>query len=263
MRQALVLVPLCALLAGCGGRGVSVASHKDLRTPLEKAAQAGDLAEVRRLLTSGSNPNDRFGLFGAPLYAAALSNHNAEVIRALIGAGANPNGRGLRGLEEGLNGIRTCYGSPLRYAASRGYLENVRTLLDSGASVQEVQKSPCMSKLVVGRLKPPLIDLLVQHGLDIFASDEFGRNELHWALQPPSVANFEGIEYLVHAGVPLGARDHTGKTPLAYWREPRDFETHWFRAWLNERLLGDAVVRRQRENRAKISALLECSGALL
>jgi hypothetical protein len=77
------------------------------------------------------------------------------------------------------------------------------------------------------------------------------------------VANFEGIEYLVRAGMPLGARDHAGKTPLAYWPEPRDFETHWFRVWLIDRLGGDAEVRRQRENRAKISALLESSGALL
>ena len=39
--------------------------------------------------------------------------------------------------------------------------------------------------------------------------------------------------------------------PLAYWRKPRDFETHWFRAWLIDRLGGDSEVQRQRENRAK------------
>jgi hypothetical protein len=108
-----------------------------------------------------------------------------------------------------------------------------------------------------------MIDLLVQHGLDIFAIDKLGRNELHLALHPPSVANVEAIEYLVRAGVPLGARDHAGKTPLAYWRKPRDFETHWFRAWLIDRLGGDSEVQRQRDNRAKVSALLESSGALL
>jgi hypothetical protein len=115
----------------------------------------------------------------------------------------------------------------------------------------------------VGWLKPPVIDLLVQHGLDIFAIDELGRNELHIALAPHVVPNFEGIEYLVRAGVPLNARDHTGRTPLAYWREPRDFEAHWFREWLFERLSADPSFRQQRENRAKISAFLERSGALL
>jgi hypothetical protein len=171
--------------------------------------------------------------------------------------GANPNGRG----EEG----NICWVSPLSHAASIGDLENTRTLLESGAAVT---KSRC-SKLVTGWLKPPVIDLLVQHGLDIFAIDELGRNQLHIALAAPAVANFEAVEYLVHAGVPLNARDHAGKTPLAYWRAPRDFETHWFRAWLIERLsarLSDdapEVFRHERENRAKISALLERLGALL
>src|SRR5258708_11509735 len=172
MKRELALVPLCALLASCGG-GFYVASNKDMRTPLEKAAQAGDLAEVQRLLASGADPNDRGGVFGSPLNAAALRNHNAEVIRALITAGANPNGR----RDEG----NTCWSSPLWNAASMGDVENTRTLVDSGASVA---KSRC-SKLVVGWLKPPIIDLLVQHGLDVFAIDALGRNELHIALAPP------------------------------------------------------------------------------
>jgi alpha-amylase/alpha-mannosidase (GH57 family) len=77
------------------------------------------------------------------------------------------------------------------------------------------------------------------------------------------VPNFEGIEYLVNAGVPLNARDQGGKTPLAYWREQRDIERHWFRVWLIERLVDDPEFRHQRDSRAKISALLERSGAQL
>jgi hypothetical protein len=140
-----------------------------------------------------------------------------------------------------------------------GELENTRTLLDSGAAIP---RSRC-SNLVVGWLKPPVIDLLRQHGLNIFATDQLGRNELHIALAPPVVPNLEGIEYLVNAGVPMNARDHRGKTPLAYWREPRDIESHWFRVRLIERLSDDAEFRQQRDNRAKVSALLERSGAQL
>jgi ankyrin repeat protein len=221
-----------------------------MRTPLERAAQTGDLAEVQRLLASGADPIVR-GVFGSPLFSAVLRNNNAGVIRALIAAGANPNGRG----EEG----NRCWVSPLLSAASMGDPENTRTLLASGATLPE---SRC-SMLLVGWLKPPVIDLLVQHGLDILAVDELGRNELHIALAPRVVPNFEGIEYLVRAGVPLNARDHAGRTPLAYWRELRDYEAHWFRKWLFERLSAGPGFRQQRENRAKISALLERSGALL
>ena len=93
--------------------------------------------------------------------------------------------------------------------------------------------------------------------------DENRRNELHLALAPPVVAPHEEIEYLVRAGVPLNARDRWGKTPLAYWREPRDYEMHWFRVWLMERVTSDPDFQREREDRAKITALLAHSGAVL
>ena len=119
------------------------------------------------------------------------------------------------------------------------------------------------SKLAVAWLKPPVLDLLVQHGFNLQYVDPHGRNELHLALAPPVVPPPGGIEYLLHSGVPLNARDSSGKTPLAYWREPRDFESHWFTTWLFERLGDDSYPQEQRENRARISALLERSGALL
>jgi hypothetical protein len=90
-----------------------------------------------------------------------------------------------------------------------------------------------------------------------------GRNEFHIALAPPVVPVVEGIEYLVRSGVPLNARDRSGKTPLAYWREPRDFEIHWISTWLFARLSDDPYFRQQHANRAKISAVLERPGALL
>jgi hypothetical protein len=64
-------------------------------------------------------------------------------------------------------------------------------------------------------------------------------------------------------GVPLNARDRLGKTPLAYWREPRDCEMHWFRVWLIERVTSDPDFQREREDRAKIFAFLARSGAVL
>jgi len=132
-----------------------------------------------------------------------------------------------------------------------------RVLLEAGASINQ----PGCSKLLVGWLKAPIVDVLVGHGLNLNAVDENGRNELHLALARPVVAPHEGIEYLVRAGVPLNARDRWGKTPLAYWRESRDYEMHWFRAWLMERVTGDPDFRREREDRAKISAFLARSGA--
>jgi hypothetical protein len=50
---------------------------------------------------------------------------------------------------------------------------------------------------------------------------------------------------------------------MARHRWPIGVESHWFRAWLIERLSDDVEFRQQRDNRAKISALLDRSGAQL
>jgi ankyrin repeat protein len=251
MLRLVVLLLFLALLTGCSGWGFSYANNKDKRAPLERAAQEGDAAEVSRLLASGADPNDRGGVFGSPLDAAALRKNNVEVIRILLTAGANPNGRDQE--------ANQCWTGPLSSAASMGAIENTRVLLDAGASINQRR----CSKLIVGWLKAPIIDLLIAHGLNLNAVDENGRNELHLALAPPVVAPLEGIEYLVRAGAPLNARDRWGKTPLAYWREPRDYEIHWFSRWLIERLGGDPDFQREHKDRAKISAFLARSGAIL
>src|SRR5690348_5027112 len=113
MGRALLVLSLSVVLAGCGAE-ISTANNKDMRTPLEKAAQAGDLAELQRLLASGADPYDRAGVYGSPLNAAASRNHYADVIRALVAAGAKPNGRGDDG--------KTCWAPPPLYAASMGDL---------------------------------------------------------------------------------------------------------------------------------------------
>jgi ankyrin repeat protein len=123
MMRILALLPFFALLIGCGRWGFSYGNGKDLRTPLEKAAQEGDLEAVKRLLASGIDPNDG-GMFGAPLNSAVLRKDNVEVIRALVAAGANPNGRSQDGAG--------CWAA--------------RALLESGASI----KPPKCSRLVVG-----------------------------------------------------------------------------------------------------------------
>jgi hypothetical protein len=245
MWRLAVLLSLLTLLAGCGS-GVFFISHGDnvdRRTPLEKAAQEGNLAEVSGLLAAGADPNGPAGVFHCPLNAAAGRSDNVEVIRVLLAAGANPNGRAMDNAP--------CWPSPLAYAAGTGDVENTRALLDAGASIQS-NRCPL---LPVVWLKPPIVDLLVERGLDLNRVDEAGRNELHIALAPPMVPQSEAVQRLLQAGVPLSARDNSGKTPLDYWREPHECDQFRLSTWLFERF-GDSYFRTQRENRAKISALL-------
>jgi hypothetical protein len=124
MMRILALLPFFALFIGCGQWGFSYGNGKDLGTQLEKPAQEGDLEAVKRLLASGIDPNDGGGMFGAPLNSAALWRTTSKSSRALVAAGANPNGRSQDGAG--------CWAA--------------RALLESGASI----KPPKCSRLVVG-----------------------------------------------------------------------------------------------------------------
>lgn len=106
--------------------------------------------------------------------------------------------------------------------------------------------------------------LLVAHGLDTLQVDKYGRNLLHQMLRWDPGPKPELVRYLIRVGVPLNARDDEGKTPLAYWKEPRWFELHPFRCWVViECLANHQTISAQQAIRANISALLERSGARL
>jgi ankyrin repeat protein len=245
-----LVISLTATFTGCG---CSIATTSDdQRTPLEKAAQQSNLAEVRRLLDSGTDPNAPTVMFGSPLHAAAFGRANAaDTVRLLISAGANPNGRRPE--------PNRCWVSPLFHAAVSGDVESATVLLDAGASITE---QPHCSQWNAGWLEPGILNLLVSRGLDLKRVDSVGRNQLQFALAPPLLPRTAAIEYLIRAGVPINARDKHGRTPLACWKEPRDFETHWFRTWLLERLAEDSYLEQQRRTRKEITTLLTRSGAI-
>ena len=246
-----VLMCSAVILAGCE-YSVATSGNVDERTPLEKAAQDGSLAEVKRLLASGANPNETSGRLGSPLTAAAFRRNNSHIVRVLLGAGADPNGRRPEG--------NRCWVSPLTHAATNGDMGTVTVLLDAGASLEE---QPDCSTLRAARLEPPMLDLLVSRVLNLQRVDKYGRNHLHIALSPPSVPRPAAIEYLIRTGVPVNARDNQGLTPLAYWEEPRWVEEHWFQTWLIERLSGDPEFQRQRKAREEITRMLSRSGAVI
>src|SRR5580692_5898524 len=127
VRFALALLGLI-LLSSCAGD--LSADHADHRTPLERAAAGGNVDEVRRILASGSDPNAHGETWTWPLEAAAERPHNAEVIRALLAAGANPDPRGI----EDYVGD-----SPLYRAVVIEDVDNARALLEAGASIKSDQ----------------------------------------------------------------------------------------------------------------------------
>ena len=94
----------------------------DSADELRRAASAGDVAAVERLLAAGA-PVDAANAYGATALLMAADRGRLEVVRLLLARGADVD------LKDSYYG-----GSPVAAAAQRGHLEVVKLLLEKGAS---------------------------------------------------------------------------------------------------------------------------------
>ena len=119
-------MPALVLIAGAFGQTPG-ASSTSPDVALHKAAREGDLAKLRSLLDSGSDPNQRDSDGIRPLVDAVAAGQ-LNAVRALLAAGASPN------LPS--SGGRT----PLIEAAVRGQIEIARLLIAGGADLNIAER---------------------------------------------------------------------------------------------------------------------------
>jgi ankyrin repeat protein len=101
------------------------------------------------LIGAGADPNERDGAGATPLYRAALAG-DLELVRRLLRAGADPN---LRSPPVGGTLDEPASGLPLVEAVKRGRLDMARTLIAAGARVNvrdAERKSPLFWAIVSG-----------------------------------------------------------------------------------------------------------------
>ncbi|MDX2212680.1 MAG: ankyrin repeat domain-containing protein [Oculatellaceae cyanobacterium bins.114] len=128
---------------------------EEASTPLGAAVLKGDANTVRTLLQAGANPNPS-AWYEPPVLVIAARKGDVEIVQALIAAGANVN----RGFDE----------LPLHTAAEEGHLEVVRLLLEAGADVEgyeEDEWTALMAASFAGYLA--IAQLLVERGADVNA----------------------------------------------------------------------------------------------
>jgi ankyrin repeat protein len=130
MRRLLCLVPALLLTVGCAYLSGEPA------TELSRAAQAGDLPEVRRLLASGANPNAPVAGFRiSPLGWAARGGHT-EVMAALLDGGArSEQPSGINGWTPLVHAIHVEQETSVRFLLSRTHpgKESMRAALRMAA----------------------------------------------------------------------------------------------------------------------------------
>ena len=135
------------------------------------AVNAGDTAQLRRLIDAGADCNARNADGATPLMLAAHSG-SLDLVQALIAAGADVNARDERG-----------WGALMKSAynpdVDRGFAEVTAALIDAGADVEApitYGVRPLM--LAAGYGETAVVETLLRAGADVLARNDGGYTAL-------------------------------------------------------------------------------------
>lgn len=170
------------------------------------ASQAGRLDQVKALLAAGALPNGADEPGQRPLLAAIAAGHT-EIVRLLLQRGASPNVKGPQG--------RT----PLGMAAASGQLRIVRLLLRADADINARSDNRATALHEAVRFDhPEIVRQLLAAGPDTAHYDREGLHPLALAAVP---GRLSCLQALLEAGIAADLPDRSGLTAL-YWARRYD-----------------------------------------
>ncbi len=196
------VVAMIALAAGFGLPAIAVGQVADDATPLHRAAHAGDLAAVARLLDA-SGEVDAATRHGVTPLALASARGHAAVVETLLGAGADPN----RGSPEGE--------TPLMAAARSGAPGSVAALLRHGAAAgvdaREGWRGQTALMWAAAEGHAAVVPLLAAAGAAVDTRSDGGFTPLAFAVRAGHGA---AVEALLAAGADVDLALPAGTSPL-------------------------------------------------
>ena len=226
---ALLTVPAALVLtARAESKSATEGGDKPTKT-LHEAAAAGDIEQVKLLISKGADVDAKDKLGRTALHCASEKGH-AEVAKLLISQGAD------------VNAMDRNLAKPLHYAVMRGEKQTVELLLSKGADINaknrdgrtplfEAMKSSAAGRKEVVELlaskgaKVPALHLAaymgdiekvrkcLQDGIDINSQENFCCTALHAAANS---GKKDIVEFLISKGAMVDAKDALGVTPLYY-----------------------------------------------
>ncbi|KAM4615601.1 uncharacterized protein ACJ7VT_010685 [Polymixia lowei] len=160
--------PNCARLLLEAGAQVDVRTIHG-STPLCNACASGSLECARLLLEHGAKVNPSLtALTASPLHEACIPG-NVDIVRLMITNGAQ------------LEAYDVHFGPPLHIACAKGRVDCVFELLNAGANVNSVKFHETALHHAARVDTVDMIDLLVEFGGNVTASDNQGKTPLDYA----------------------------------------------------------------------------------
>ena len=223
---------------------------KENEGKLWHASRAGNLEEVKRIITSGGwvdlnclpyKSSDHVFLKTptTPLIEAACCGHK-DVVKVLLDAGADPNHKDGKGYSPLLRIAGYMYGTrreifqllleggadpnckslhgdiPLHMAVMSGHTGVVHMLLNGGAQPNKEDKNGCTAlHIAVNNYSNSkyVVQMLLERGADPNMTNQWGQTPLHFA----STKQYKDvIKVLLDRGAQLNKEDNDGRTPL-HW----------------------------------------------
>ena len=174
------------------------ASLKMGETPLMVAARSGSLAVVESLLDHEANPNAAERERGQTALMWAAAQGHAEVVRALVAAGADVQARSkvwhqlenTAGNTNPSGNFKMAHGgsTPLLFVARNGDMDTARALVDAGADVNDTAAASTSVLVVAAHSRQTAFGIyLLEQGADPNAADA-GYSALHAAVLRGDVA---------------------------------------------------------------------------
>lgn len=216
-RVGVVWALLAGMVVACTAVGCAFMQTRSAETAtnpknryasLHEASGAGDLDEVKRLLTQGADVNAKDTDGRTPLHRAAWHGRK-DVAAVLLAQGANVNEADASGT------------TPLHLAARFGPKLVPELLLDKGAQINARDKAgntPLHAAAGFADASTDLLELLIAKGADVKARNEAGQTPLHRVSTIRRLdKNIERMaEALLAHGAEVDAKDQSGCTPLHF-----------------------------------------------
>jgi Ankyrin repeats (3 copies)/Ankyrin repeats (many copies) len=177
---------------------------KSPATPLYYAALCGFHHLVERLIAKHPQDVDADGGYHVRPLVAALAGEHFQTANSLRHNGADPNVRGLFGR------------NPLHAAAFSENFEVARILIEYNPTYINARDGDGLTPLLCaseGRSfkDDSAVRLLLEHGADINAQNQFGWTSLHWASINGAL---EVVRLLLEHGADVQVKNNSGRTAL-------------------------------------------------